>query len=87
MILFTDAMCEFSLSLQLHNILGIDPGEFLCSVLYVIYLYSALQCQGGNDLWFLMYSCICSLGNIFSRRESLLNMVPETSQAKHDIIS
>ena len=66
MILFIDATCESAIRLQCLNIPEIYPCEFFCSVLYGVYLYLALQCQGGNDLWFLMYLYICSLGNIFS---------------------
>lgn len=58
----------------------------LVSFLFSVYLYLALQCQGGNDLWWLVHLYICSLGNIFSWRVHLLNMVPGTSQATRDII-
>lgn len=83
-----DALFEFVIRLQHHTILEIDTCEFSIQH-YMHLLIFVLGITASRGKWFLVsvYLYICSLGNIFSRRVTLLNLVLGNPQTTHDTIN
>lgn len=88
MVLFMAALFEFVIRLQHHTILEIDTCEFSIQC-YMHLLIFVLGITVSRGKWFMVsvYLYICSLGNIFSRRVTLLNMVLGNPWATHDTIN